>query len=351
MAGKLIEFDKAERALRESAGQNQNVLKNRRLFIGKATDLVIEEAAFKARLAESVIARYTDAIEGERDIVPMEDHTAEFLDIPVRDILTWRRDVVPLTVDSVSGITHVAGLIKLPKEENSTISRFVPHILREVNGHWERYNEYGEWEPTDKTVPEISEEAAKILEKGNTEAELLKLIMMTSEDDATRDEIMESFNANKMLTGIRSDLQGMTVFTMLPGKRYAIVPRDWTHTGIAITAGKERYEVRQCITGEYRNILNIGEKNNSEETEYMPIVAKTRKEDVVKKVLISHIISRNGLENAITVPLSINNSICITGNNAETLLQSFVNQVDEEKSLTFQEKQNADLFANHLSML
>lgn len=353
MAGKLIEFDKAERMLREHAGEkNQDVLKNRRLFVGKATDLVIEEAAFKARLMESVLSKYHDAIGGEKDIVPVEDHTGDFLELPVRTILAWKKDVIPITVDTVSSITHIAGLVKLPKEENSSIAKFAPHIIREINGHWERYNEQGEWEPTEITVPEISEEEAKILEKGGTEAELLKLIMSTSGDDATQEEIMENFNANKILTGIRAELQGMTVFTMLPGKRYAIVPRDWTHTGIAITAGEERYEVRQCITGGFRSILNIDEKEKgNEEAEFMPVVAKTKKEDVAKRVLISHIISRSGLENAITVPLSANNSICITGNSAETLLQSFVNQVDEEKNLTFQEKQNAELFANHLSKL
>ena len=353
MGGKLIEFDKAEEMLKKRGEEKKpDIMKSRLSFVDRATDLVIEEASVKQRLAESVITKYNEAIAGERDIEPLQDHLADFMNVPVSTILTSERTTIPIMVDSINGMEHVAGITRLEKKEGSPLARFAAHIVREIEpGTWEKYSGEGKWEVTDSVIPVITKEESEILKKGDAESELLRLLISTSPDGETHEKIMERFEKNKPLAKIRASLQGMTAFTALPDKKIAIVPLDWGHTGIALTTEGDKYEIRQCIAGGYRKEMHIHGSEKSKEKTLTPVVAKTKRKDVAEKVFLNHIEARKGLEQAITVPLSITKHVCITGNTAEELLSTFLEKINETDGLTTQEKESAETFANCLANL
>ncbi len=358
MSKKLIEFDKAEMLLKEkNKRKEQDTMKNREILMDRILEETIKEASVKARLAEAVITNYKKALNGERDIEPLQDHLAEFMSLPISAILSSNRVSIPILVDNVNGTEYIAGITRTAEDTDTDPTKkegfqYKPLIMRaRKDGTWERQTGDGKWIKSKQIIPEITKEQERILEKNDAEAELMRLMINSAGDMIAQEEITQNFNDIKGLARLRSLLQGMTSFDVLPNKKFAIVPMDYFHTGIAITFTNGKYEIRQCIAGEYRKALDLDSIVDQSLFEYAPVVATTQKAETAEKIMLTHITLRKGCGSAITIPLSANRQVCATGKTTEEILSSFLEQTKNNRGFTAKEKSNAEMFAVFLAKI
>lgn len=352
MSGKLIEFEKAEKRIRSKALANEKEfplidhLEERLADADRMTERMVQEASFKSHIAEAVIERYRQAIGKKRITEQLQNNLEDFMEMPADTMVHSRRRVIPIMIDDVEGTEYAAGILRT--NEKGKPPEFTPLIVRKRGKQaWERFNDKGKWVPTSAVIPELSEEEMSIMEKNDAGSELMRMIVVGAGDDATHERIMEKYREEYDLKHIKSELQGLVTFTWTRDGRIAVVPLDNGHTGIAVTTSDGDYEIRQFISGHYRSLLAQNKEIREKIMAHDNVILRTKKVNVVKDILFEHITSRKGYEKAITVPLSAQKSVCITGETTEDLLRSFTQQTQEEE-LTNDEWTSANMFTTLL---